>query len=116
MPTHSHTQAVLNHYQKALIFCPQTAKIQERIAGLHWTIWDIPQAREQIIVIRSEDLFQNPPGVGGQCPPNQSVGWAMPTKSERRVGNAHQIRGNAHQIRVVDQIGYCGRCPPYSPT
>lgn len=42
MPTHSHTQAVLNHYQKALTFSPQPAKIQERIAGC-WTLWDIPQ-------------------------------------------------------------------------
>ena len=108
MPTHSHTQAVLNHYQKALIFCPQTAKIQERIAGLHWTIWDIPQAREQIIVIRSEDLFQNPPGVGGQCPPNQSVGWAMPTKSEAMPTKSELLTrlvivGDAHPTRLHNQ-------------
>ncbi len=49
MPTHCHTQAVLNHYQKALTFCPQPAKIQERIAALHWTIWDIPQAMEHYL-------------------------------------------------------------------
>ncbi|USR92896.1 hypothetical protein NEA10_09340 [Phormidium yuhuli AB48] len=46
MPTDSHTQAVLNHYHKALTFCPHPAKIQERIAALHWTLWDIPQAME----------------------------------------------------------------------
>ncbi|MGL5193345.1 MAG: hypothetical protein ACRC8Y_07045, partial [Chroococcales cyanobacterium] len=49
MPTHSHTQAVLDHYQRALTFCPQPAKIQERIAGLHWTLWDIPQAMEHYL-------------------------------------------------------------------
>jgi hypothetical protein len=49
MPTHSHTQAVLDHYQRALTFCPQPAKIQERIAGFHWTLWDIPQAMEHYL-------------------------------------------------------------------
>ncbi|AFY80265.1 hypothetical protein [Oscillatoria acuminata] len=49
MPTHSHTQAVLDHYQRALTFCPQPAKIQERIAGLHWTLWDIPQEMVQFL-------------------------------------------------------------------
>ncbi|MGL4503006.1 MAG: hypothetical protein ACRC8Y_07030 [Chroococcales cyanobacterium] len=46
MSTHSHTQAVLNHYQRALTFCPQPAKIQERIAGRPCTLWDMPQAME----------------------------------------------------------------------
>jgi hypothetical protein len=49
MPTHSHTQAVLNHYQKALTFCPQPAKIHERIAARPWTLWDIPQAMEHYL-------------------------------------------------------------------
>jgi len=49
MPTQSHTQAVLNHYQKALTFSPQPATIQEQIAGLHWTLWDIPQAMEHYL-------------------------------------------------------------------
>ncbi|MDB9315596.1 hypothetical protein PN462_20960 [Spirulina sp. CS-785/01] len=41
MPTQSHAQAVLNHYLKALAFSPQPAKIQERIAGRPWMLWDI---------------------------------------------------------------------------
>jgi hypothetical protein len=49
MLTQCHTQAVLNHYHKALTFSPQPAKIQERIAALHWTFWDIPQAMEHYL-------------------------------------------------------------------
>jgi len=49
MPTQSYTQAVLNHYQKALTFSPQPAKIQECIAALHWTLWDMPQAMEHYL-------------------------------------------------------------------
>ncbi|MGB3191610.1 MAG: sulfotransferase domain-containing protein [Limnoraphis sp.] len=49
MPTHCYTQAVLNHYQKALTFSPQPAKIQERIAGRPWMLWDIPQAMEHYL-------------------------------------------------------------------
>ena len=80
MSTHCHTQAVLNHNQKALTFCPQpaqqAAKSQERIVCLHCMLWDIPQAREQILVIRS------------------SVGWAVLLQN---TGDEENLRfGTAH--------------------
>lgn len=49
MPIHSHFQTVLDHYERALTFCPQPSKIQERIAGLHWTFMDISQAMEHYL-------------------------------------------------------------------
>ncbi|OAB56609.1 hypothetical protein AY600_04420 [Phormidium willei BDU 130791] len=42
------TQLIIAHYEKALRLCPSAA-IHERLAGLHWTLWDIPQAMEHYL-------------------------------------------------------------------